>query len=126
MASQIGHRPEEDDDRSQANTTSSDELAAFSNLSRGAGEIMVIRTLQRFIEPIFEPIFRRLARRLDLGTVGGGQTFSLSLGVETLRLVRTLAPKPFQPTKNDINLYVLRTAFFLDNYFGTVGVIDDP
>ncbi|KAL8230631.1 hypothetical protein R6Q57_000409 [Mikania cordata] len=70
MASQIGHRPEEDDDRSQSNTTSSYELAAFSNLSRGAGEIMVIRTLQRFIEPIFEPIFRPLARRFVEEQIG--------------------------------------------------------
>ncbi|KAK1422337.1 hypothetical protein QVD17_25378 [Tagetes erecta] len=49
---------------SEQNTTSTDELAAISRLRRGAGEMMVIRTLQRLIEPIFVPIFRPLIRQL--------------------------------------------------------------
>ncbi|KAI3761347.1 hypothetical protein L1987_51760 [Smallanthus sonchifolius] len=45
---------------SGVNTNSTDELAA---LTRGAGEMMVIRTLQRLIGPIFVPIFRPLIRQ---------------------------------------------------------------
>ncbi|KAI3726949.1 hypothetical protein L1987_66756 [Smallanthus sonchifolius] len=77
-----GERPEEgsaEDHRSESNTSSSDELAAFSNLTRtlyndrdlmGAGEIMVIRTLQRFMRPIFVPIFRPLILQLVEEQIG--------------------------------------------------------
>ncbi|MFS7971814.1 putative CALMODULIN-BINDING PROTEIN60 [Helianthus anomalus] len=52
-------RPGEEE--SESNTTCSDPL---SNLTRGAGELMVIRTIQRYLEPIFVPLFRPLIRQI--------------------------------------------------------------
>ncbi|KAI3759368.1 hypothetical protein L6452_07130 [Arctium lappa] len=61
--------PEErNDDGSESNTSS---IAAFSALASGtAGEVMIIRTLQRFIGPILVPILRPLIRQLVREEVG--------------------------------------------------------
>ncbi|KAJ0680516.1 putative CALMODULIN-BINDING PROTEIN60 [Helianthus annuus] len=54
-----------DDYGSELNTSSTVELAAISELTRGAaGELTVIRTLQRLIGPVFVPLFRPLICQL--------------------------------------------------------------
>ncbi|KAK9066493.1 hypothetical protein SSX86_013816 [Deinandra increscens subsp. villosa] len=73
MTSLCGQLPEKgttDDHESELNSCSSDELSAFSNLPTGVGEMMVIRTLRRFIGPIFVPIFRPLVRQLVEEQIG--------------------------------------------------------
>ncbi|KAJ0527718.1 putative CALMODULIN-BINDING PROTEIN60 [Helianthus annuus] len=75
-------RPEEE---SESNTTCSDPL---SKLTRGAGELMVIRTLQRFLEPIFVPLFRPLIR----------QIVEERLGVAKQELLASLKENPLKKT----------------------------
>ncbi|KAF5803551.1 hypothetical protein HanXRQr2_Chr06g0272731 [Helianthus annuus] len=54
-----------DDYGSELNTSSTVELAAISDLTRGAaGELTVIRTLRRLIGPVFVPHFRPLICQL--------------------------------------------------------------
>ncbi|KAI3499392.1 hypothetical protein L1887_35191 [Cichorium endivia] len=55
---------------SEANTSPSDELAAVSALARGAGELMIIQTLQRFIRPVLVPILKPLIHQIVEEQIG--------------------------------------------------------
>ncbi|XP_035830508.1 calmodulin-binding protein 60 C [Helianthus annuus] len=60
-----------DDYGSELNTSSTVELAAISDLTRGAaGELTVIRTLRRLIGPVFVPHFRPLICQLVSDELG--------------------------------------------------------
>ncbi|KAI3499390.1 hypothetical protein L1887_35189 [Cichorium endivia] len=55
---------------SELNTSPTDELAAVSDLARSAGELMIIQTLQRFIEPVLVPILKPLIRQIVTEQIG--------------------------------------------------------
>ncbi|KAF5792814.1 putative CALMODULIN-BINDING PROTEIN60 [Helianthus annuus] len=78
-------RPEEESE-SESNITCSDLL---SNLTRSAGELMVIRTIQRYLEPIFVPLFRPLIR----------QIVEERLGVAKQELLASLKENPLKKTR---------------------------
>ncbi|KAI3765796.1 hypothetical protein L2E82_15840 [Cichorium intybus] len=59
-----------DDYGSEPNTTPIDELTAVSALARGAGELMIIKTLQRFIRPVLVPILKPLIRQIVEEQIG--------------------------------------------------------
>ncbi|KAL4584973.1 hypothetical protein LXL04_009586 [Taraxacum kok-saghyz] len=59
-----------DDYGSQLNTSPTDELAAVSALARSAEELMLIRTLHRFIGPLLVPILRPLIRQVVTEQIG--------------------------------------------------------
>ncbi|KAI3759367.1 hypothetical protein L6452_07129 [Arctium lappa] len=61
------------DGSEEANTSSTDELAEFSGLRRGAMEVMILQALKRFIGPTLVPIIRPLIRQLVKEEVGLAQ-----------------------------------------------------
>ncbi|KAK9054508.1 hypothetical protein SSX86_025586 [Deinandra increscens subsp. villosa] len=65
---------------SDQNTNSTDDqLPVIRELTRGTGEMTIIRALQRFAGPIFEPIFRPLIHQLVKNELAAKQEALISL-----------------------------------------------